>query len=58
MGERVPELLKRIVAFRAEVRETHARFKLGQDENDVTFDEIVEGHADRTLSDWMKRSRT
>jgi transcriptional regulator len=57
MGERVPELLKRIVAFRAEVLEIHARFKLGQDENDVTFDEIVERHADRTLADWMKRSR-
>ena len=57
MGERVPELLKRIVAFRAEVLETHARFKLGQDETDLTFDEIVEGHPDRVLADWMKLTR-
>jgi transcriptional regulator len=57
MGERYHELKKRIVAFRATVMETHARFKLGQDENDTVFEEIVERHADATLSEWMKRAR-
>jgi len=57
MGERVPELLKRIVAFRAEVLETHARFKLGQDENDGVFANIIDGLTDRSLADWMARSR-
>ena len=57
MGERYYELRKHIVAFRAHVLEVHARFKLGQDENDVVFKEIVEGLADRTLSDWMRCTR-
>ncbi|HJP68629.1 MAG TPA: FMN-binding negative transcriptional regulator, partial [Sphingomicrobium sp.] len=37
MGERYHQLRKHIVAFRARVLETHARFKLGQDENAVVF---------------------
>ena len=57
MGPRKEELKKRIIAFRAHVRETHARFKLGQDENEVTFGEIVEGHADSELAEWMRRAR-
>jgi transcriptional regulator len=57
MGERYHELKKRIVAFRATVLETHARFKLGQDENDVTFKEIVTSLGDRTLAEWMDRTR-
>lgn len=57
MGERYAELRRRIVAFRAEVVETHARFKLGQDEDDATFEEIVGGLADPVLAGWMKQSR-
>jgi transcriptional regulator len=57
MGERYHQLKQRIVAFRAEVLETHAKFKLGQDENDLVFKDIAEGLADRTLADWMSRSR-
>jgi len=57
MGERYHELKQRIVAFRATVLESHAKFKLGQDENDLTFKEIVEGLEDRTLADWMGQSR-
>jgi len=57
MGDRYDQLKQHIVAFRAHVLETHARFKLGQDENEIVFDDIVEGLADRTLADWMKRSR-
>jgi transcriptional regulator len=57
MGERYHELKDRIIAFRAHVRKTHARFKLGQDENDVTFAEIVDNHADPELARWMRESR-
>jgi transcriptional regulator len=57
MGERYHELKKHIVAFRADVLETHARFKLGQDETEVVFNDIVEGLADRTLAEWMIRAR-
>ena len=31
---------------------------LGQDEDDVVFNDIVEGLADRTLAGWMTRSRS
>jgi transcriptional regulator len=57
MGERYNQLKHRIVAFRAEVLETYAKFKLGQDENDVVFENIVDGLEDRTLADWMLRNR-
>lgn len=57
MGERYHQLRTHIVAFRARVLETHARFKLGQDENETVFSEIVEKLSDRTLSNWMSRSR-
>jgi transcriptional regulator len=57
MGERYNQLKRHIVAFHADVLETHARFKLGQDENDVVFKDIVDGLGDRTLADWMVRTR-
>lgn len=57
MGDRYEKLKPRIVAFHARVLETHARFKLGQDENDTVFAEVVEGHPNRELADWMRRSR-
>jgi len=57
MGARYEQLKERIIAFRAMVRETHARFKLGQDENDQTFGEIVDGLQDRELAEWMGRAR-
>lgn len=57
MGERYQQLRPHIVAFRAQVLEAHARFKLGQDENDMVFGEIVSGLADRRLAEWMERSR-
>ncbi|MBV8806249.1 MAG: FMN-binding negative transcriptional regulator, partial [Sinobacteraceae bacterium] len=43
MQGRYEELLKYIIAFRARVRAMRATFKLGQDENDATFSEIVAG---------------
>lgn len=57
MRHRYDELARHIIAFRATVRHTEARFKLGQDENDVTFDEIVEGLVDDPLAAWMRATR-
>ncbi|PXA84202.1 FMN-binding negative transcriptional regulator [Nostoc sp. 3335mG] len=56
MGARRSELARRIIAFRAHVTETHARFKLGQDETSQTFDEIVAGLDDTALAAWMTRT--
>jgi transcriptional regulator len=58
MGDRYHELKQRIVAFRATVVETHAKFKLGQDENSVVFKNITDGLDDRMLAEWMSRART
>ncbi len=55
MGARYAELAQHVIAFRATVRETHAAFKLGQDERPETFDEIVAG-VDPALADWMTRT--
>lgn len=57
MGERFHQLKHRIIAFRARILETHAKFKLGQDESDRVFEEIVERLHDRTLAKWMVRTR-
>lgn len=56
MGARYDELAPRIIAFRATVRATHARFKLGQDEAADTFEEIVDGLGDGPLARWMKKT--
>ncbi|WP_149196334.1 FMN-binding negative transcriptional regulator [Luteimonas suaedae] len=57
MGARYAPLRERIIAFRAHVERTHATFKLGQDEAPGTFDEIVGGHPDPELREWMLRMR-
>lgn len=54
LGLRREQLLARIIAFRAHVRSTNHTFKLGQDESDQGFAEIVSAHPDRTLSEWME----
>ena len=55
MGNRYGQLLQHIIAFRAHVRGTHATFKLGQDEDGSTFDEIVAGLGDTPLAHWMSQ---
>jgi transcriptional regulator len=57
MGDRYDQLKQRIIAFRAFVREEHPRFKLGQDENDIAFSEIVERLENQDLAEWMVRTR-
>ena len=56
MGERYDQLRQRIIAFRAIVRSMEAKFKLGQDENPETFQEIVQGIDNPELARWMIRS--
>lgn len=55
MGARYADLAQYVIGFRAIVRETHASFKLGQDEPPETFDEIVAG-VDPDLAEWMTRT--
>lgn len=57
MGERYHQLREHIIAFRAHVEHAHATFKLGQDETADTFREIVQGHDDPALVEWMQRLR-
>lgn len=57
MGARYHELAKHVVAFRATVRTCEALFKLGQDETDQTFAEIVAGHANEDLSAAMLKQK-
>ncbi|MGY1410794.1 MULTISPECIES: FMN-binding negative transcriptional regulator [unclassified Luteimonas] len=57
MGPRYAQLREHVIAFRAHVRDVHATFKLGQDEARTSFDEIVTGHEDAALREWMLRLR-
>jgi transcriptional regulator len=50
MGARYDRMIEQIVAFRATVTGCEATFKLGQDEAEDTFAEIVDGLSDRDLA--------
>lgn len=54
LGPRYGAMLDQIIAFRAHVRSAEHSFKLGQDESAKGFAEIVAGHSDRTLAEWME----
>jgi transcriptional regulator len=61
MGARYELLAQRIIAFRAVIQERRIRFKLGQDERDDVFHDIVaalESEGATRLSAWMKRANT
>ena len=56
MGERYGRLARGVVAFRAEVRSRKVAFKLGQDERDDVFADILAGlraQGDTALADQM-----
>jgi transcriptional regulator len=54
IGPRYAKLLPHIIAFRADVRATRARFKLGQDETPQTFDEILTEQGETPLAAMMR----
>ena len=54
MGERYTGMVRKIIAFRAHVRGSSARFKLGQDETPASLSEILTGLEDVALVRWMK----
>ena len=54
LGPRYAQLAPRIVAFRAHVKSTSARFKLGQDEAPVTRTEIIAALGQTELARWMR----
>jgi transcriptional regulator len=61
MGERFRRIVRGIVGFHAEVIEVRARFKMGQDERDDVFADMVDGldgldaHDSAAVAGWMKR---
>ncbi|MDH5832388.1 FMN-binding negative transcriptional regulator [Luteimonas kalidii] len=57
MGPRYAQLKTHIIAFRAHVEHVHATFKLGQDESPDSLAEILAGHPDVILTEWMRRQR-
>ncbi|NIJ38269.1 transcriptional regulator [Sphingopyxis panaciterrae] len=54
VGPRYEQMLAQVIGFRAHVRSSEPRFKLGQDESAAGFAEIVAGHPDRVLAAWME----
>lgn len=61
MGARYELLAKRVIGFEAVIRERRVKFKLGQDERDDVFADIMSalvGGGDRELHDWMARSNS
>jgi transcriptional regulator len=58
VGARYAQLAAHVVAFRARVRSTAARFKLGQDEDRQSFDEIVTALGPTKLASAMRAQRT
>ena len=58
MGPRLALLAQRVIAFRADVVECHERYKLGQDERDDVYGDILAGldaQPDPALPAWMRR---
>lgn len=58
MGARLALLAQRVIAFRGEVVECKERYKLGQDERDDVYADILAGldaQSDAALPAWMRR---
>jgi transcriptional regulator len=54
MGPRYDRMVTKIIGFRAHVRTTRGRFKLGQDESKQTLSELLATVDDAALLHWMK----
>ncbi len=57
VGKRYASMVQRVIAFRAAVIGSRGRFKLGQDETDETFAQIVTALGDAPLAAMMRRRR-
>lgn len=57
MGPRYAQLREHIIAFRAHVTAAHATFKLGQDEDEPSFRDILAGFAGTPLARYMTSQR-
>lgn len=57
MGERYAALSDKVIGFRATITASHARFKLGQDESQPAFEQIVAAQGDSELGRWMRAWR-
>lgn len=57
MGARYAGLVEHVIAFRATVVRSSARFKLGQDESDTSFGEILGALGDSPLARAMRSQR-
>ncbi|NUT01388.1 MAG: FMN-binding negative transcriptional regulator [Sphingomonas sp.] len=55
LGPRYERMKRAIIAFRAPIVGIEARFKLGQDERDEVFADILGGLHGSDLADWMRR---
>ncbi|MBW8757519.1 MAG: FMN-binding negative transcriptional regulator [Burkholderiales bacterium] len=58
MGARLASLARRVIAFRAEVVASREKYKLGQDERDDVYADILAGldaQPDAALPAWMRR---
>ena len=58
MGPRYTRLVRGVIGFHARIRDARVKFKLGQDERDENYAEIIQGLAgnlDAELSQWMSR---
>ncbi|MBS1104043.1 FMN-binding negative transcriptional regulator [Gluconobacter sp. Dm-62] len=56
-GNRIERLKEHIIGFRVENLTFHPAFKLGQDEKEEIFSQIIENHNDRLLTIWMEKFR-
>lgn len=54
VGKRYASMVQRVIAFRAEVLASRGRFKLGQDETDETFAQILGALGDTPLGSVMR----
>lgn len=57
LGARYEKLRSGVMGFRAQIRSVSGRFKLGQDESDVVFENILNQHGNEPLRQWMIRMR-
>ncbi len=55
VGPRYVSMEQAIIAFEARVTGLFSKFKLGQDEDDMSLREILASHPDPVLTRWMRR---